>query len=69
MDVDWRQITTICFDADETLWKFDQVKRHALACVLEELEQRLSGVRRLLSIEKMMAIHGAVSEEMVKNDT
>ena len=57
------EITTISFDADGTLWDFEGVMRHALACVLDELYRLVPAASDSLSIETLIAIRGLVAEE------
>ena len=57
------EITTISFDGDGTLWDFEGVMRHALACTLAELHRILPSVPDSLSIETLIAIRNQVAEE------
>jgi len=56
-------IRAISFDGDGTLWDFEQVMRHSLQCVLEELSRIDPGVTSLLDVEKMISIRKSVAEE------
>ena len=57
-------IRAISFDGDGTLWDFEQVMRHSLQCVLEELSRINPGVASLLDVEKMVSIRKSVAEEL-----
>ena len=57
------EITTISFDADDTLWDFDGVMRHALECALRELCLLVPTTPDSLSIETLIAIRNQVAEE------
>lgn len=58
------KITTITFDADDTLWDFNKVMNHALKYSLDEL-YHFSGVReKTLTIEKMIGIRNEVALEL-----
>lgn len=57
------EITTISFDGDGTLWDFEGVMRHALACTLAELHRIVPSVPDSLSIETLIAIRNQVAEE------
>ena len=57
-------IKAISFDADGTLWDFQQVMRHSLGKVMEELEQLDLQAAAALDINKMIAIRNRVAEEM-----
>ena len=57
------KITTISFDADDTLWDFEGVMRHALGCALDELRRLVPSALDSLSIETMIAIRNQVAEE------
>lgn len=57
------RITTISFDADDTLWDFEGVMRHALRCALDELHRLVPSVPDSLSIETLIAIRNTVAEE------
>ena len=57
-------IKAISFDADGTLWDFQQVMRHSLGKVMEELEQLDPGAAVALDIDKMIAIRNRVAEEL-----
>ena len=57
------KITTISFDADDTLWDFEGVMRHALGCALDELRRLVPSTPDSLSIETLIAIRNQVAEE------
>lgn len=57
-------IHAISFDGDGTLWDFEQVMRHSLQCVLEELSQIDPSAASLLNVEKMIFIRNGVAEEL-----
>ena len=57
------EITTISFDADDTLWDFEGVMRHALGCALDELRRLVPSTHDSLSIETLIAIRNQVAEE------
>ena len=63
------RITTISFDADDTLWDFEKVMREALRYALEELRQRTSLAPDSLSVETMIAIRDEVWEEWKGRET
>jgi HAD superfamily hydrolase (TIGR01509 family) len=59
------RIRAISFDGDMTLWDFDKVMRRALAYALAELRRALPGrASAKLTIDKMIEIRNAVSEEL-----
>ena len=57
------EITTISFDADDTLWDFEGVMRHALGCALDELHRLVPSTPDSLAIETLIAIRNQVAEE------
>jgi 2-haloalkanoic acid dehalogenase type II len=57
-------IKAVSFDADGTLWDFQQVMRHSLGKVMEELEYLDSQAAAALNIDKMIAIRDRVAEEL-----
>ena len=57
------KITTISFDADDTLWDFEGVMRHALGCALDELRRLVPSAPDSLSIETLIAIRNQIAEE------
>ena len=57
------KITTISFDADDTLWDFEGVMRHALGCALDELRCLVPSTPDSLFIETLIAIRNQVAEE------
>lgn len=57
-------IKVISFDADDTLWDFEKVMRHALGLVLTELRSRVHGAADALTVETMIAIRQRVAEEL-----
>ena len=57
------EITTISFDADDTLWDFAGVMRHALECALSELQRLVPSTPDSLSTETLIAIRNQVAEE------
>jgi hypothetical protein len=59
------RIRAISFDGDMTLWDFDKVMRRSLAYALAELRRaRPGGASAKLTIDKMIEIRDAVSEEL-----
>ena len=58
-----KEITTISFDADGTLWDFEDVMWHALGCALEELRRLVPSAPDSLSIETLIAIRDRVAED------
>ncbi|HEY41548.1 MAG TPA: HAD family hydrolase [Dehalococcoidia bacterium] len=54
----------ISFDADGTLWDFQQVMRHSLGKVMEALEHLDPQAVAVLNIDKMIAIRNRVAEEL-----
>ena len=60
-----KHLRAISFDGDMTLWDFEKVMRHSLACCLAELRKRLPGpATDELTIERMAEIRNAVAEEL-----
>lgn len=60
-----KQITTVSFDGDATLWDFDKVMRHSLSITLEELRNCIPGKATLdLTVEKMIEIRNTVAAEL-----
>ncbi|OGG45911.1 MAG: hypothetical protein A3F84_14600 [Candidatus Handelsmanbacteria bacterium RIFCSPLOWO2_12_FULL_64_10] len=57
-------IKAISFDADDTLWDFEKVMRHALGCALTEFHRLSPAAADRLTIEKMVAIRQRVGEEL-----
>jgi len=57
-------IKAISFDADGTLWDFEEVMRHSLHYVLQELQKHDSKAAALLSIDKMIEIRSKAAEEL-----
>jgi len=57
------RVTAISFDANGTLWDFEQVMRHSLQRTLAEL-QRLVPAAGALTIESMVSIRDGVAKEM-----
>ena len=57
------KITTISFDADDTLWDFEGVMHHALGCALDELRRLVPSAPDSLSIETLIAIRNQIAEE------
>jgi putative hydrolase of the HAD superfamily len=63
-----RQITTISFDGDATLWDFDKVMRRSLAISLDELHRRVPGrATGELTVDKMIEIRNTVAAELKGN--
>jgi FMN hydrolase / 5-amino-6-(5-phospho-D-ribitylamino)uracil phosphatase len=59
------RIRAISFDGDMTLWDFDKVMRRSLAYALAELRTARPGeASAKLTIDKMIEIRNAVSEEL-----
>ena len=58
------EIAAVSFDADNTLWDFEKVMRHALACTLRELDRLAPGRASPLTVETLIAIRSRVSEEL-----
>jgi putative hydrolase of the HAD superfamily len=59
-----QEIAAVSFDADNTLWDFETVKRHALACTLKELDRLAPGRTGPLTVETLIAIRSRVAEEL-----
>ncbi len=57
-------IKAVSFDADGTLWDFQQVMCHSLGKVMEELERLDLQSAATLDIDKMIAIRNRVAEEL-----
>ena len=57
-------IKAISFDADDTLWDFEKVMRHALGCALTELHRLSPAAAENLTIETMVAIRQRVGKEL-----
>lgn len=57
-------IKVVSFDGDDTLWDFGNVMRHALRCVIDELEQINPEVAAKLDVEKMIATRNRVAAEV-----
>jgi 2-haloalkanoic acid dehalogenase type II len=57
-------IKAVSFDADGTLWDFQQVMRHSLGKVMETLEQLDPQAITALDIDKMIVIRNRVAEEL-----
>jgi 2-haloalkanoic acid dehalogenase type II len=57
-------IKAISFDADGTLWDFQQVMRHSLGKVMEELEHLDPQAAAALDIDRMIAIRNRVADEL-----
>ncbi|MBI2940819.1 MAG: hypothetical protein HYY04_10320 [Chloroflexi bacterium] len=58
------RITTISFDADDTLWDFNAAMRRALACALGELRRLIPVPVDALSIDSMIAIRNQVAQDL-----
>ncbi len=60
-----RQITTISFDGDATLWDFEKVMRHSLSITLDEL-RKCTGTAAVsgLTVDRMIEIRNAVVAEL-----
>ena len=62
---DWRSnITTISFDADDTLWDFQKVMRASLGFALAELRKIVSDTPHTLTIERMIGLREQVAAEL-----
>ena len=62
---DLRNITTITFDMDDTLWDFQSAMENALAVTLERLQSILPGEPTdRLTVPRMMDIRDGVAQEM-----
>jgi len=62
---DRRGITTISFDADETLWAFRKTMRQGLQLALEALQTNLPSLAaNELTVEQLIAIRDEVAAEM-----
>lgn len=57
-------LKAISFDADDTLWDFEKVMRHALGCALTELHRLSPTAAERLTVETMVAIRQRVGEEL-----
>lgn len=58
------RIAAVSFDADGTLWDFEKVMRHSLACALDELRRHRDIAPGSLTIEKMVEIRNRTAEEL-----
>lgn len=56
-----KNITTVTFDADGTLWDFEKVMRHSLRIALTELEKTLPETAGMLTVHKMIEIRNQVA--------
>ena len=62
---DQRDITTITFDMDDTLWDFRTAMEDALAITLERLRQMAPGdAAQRLTVQRMMDIRDEVASEL-----
>jgi len=62
---DGRRITTISFDADETLWDFRRTMRQGLQLALEALQTNLPSLSaNELTVEQLIEIRDEVAAEM-----
>lgn len=57
-------IKVVSFDADDTLWDFDRVMRHALSCTLRELRRLHPAAGEGLTVETMIEIRQQVGQEL-----
>lgn len=57
-------IKAVSFDADGTLWDFQQVMRHSLGMVMEELKQLDPQATAALDIDRMINIRNRVAGEL-----
>lgn len=57
-------IKAISFDADGTLWNFENVMRHSLNHALKELERIDVQAAAMLDIEKMIKIRNRIAKEL-----
>ena len=56
-----KSVSTISFDADDTLWDFGRVMRHALKTVLLEIQLRYPSSAASLTVERMIEIRNEVA--------
>ena len=56
-----KSVSTISFDADDTLWDFNKVMRHALRFVLLEIQMRYPSAAASLTVERMIEIRNEVA--------
>lgn len=65
MTFDARNITTISFDMDDTLWDFQAAMERALAITLERLQTMAPGdAAQSLTVQRMMEIRDEVADEL-----
>ncbi len=62
-------LRAITFDGDHTLWDFDQVMRHALNKVLQELERLAPDAAARLTVDAMIAVRQRVAAELKGSTT
>jgi len=63
-------VTTLSFDAENTLWDFEKVMRHSLGLVLLELRQLVSGSHvHQLNVDTMIDIRNKVAQELQGKET
>ena len=56
-----KSVSTISFDADDTLWDFGRVMRHALRSVLLEIQLRYPSSAASLTVDRMIEIRNDVA--------
>ena len=67
---DQRNITTITFDMDDTLWDFQSAMERALELTLEQLRVMAPGdAARKLTVQQMMEIRDEVASELGEGAT
>ncbi len=62
-------LKAITFDGDQTLWDFDQVMRHSLGKVLQEVERLAPDVAARLTVDAMIAVRNRVAAELKGSTT
>ncbi len=62
-------LRAITFDGDHTLWDFDQVMRHSLDKVLQELERLSPEAAARLTVDAMIAVRQRVAAELKGSTT
>ncbi len=62
-------LRAVTFDGDHTLWDFDQVMRHSLDKVLEELVRLAPEAATRLTVDAMIAVRQCVATELQGSST
>jgi putative hydrolase of the HAD superfamily len=58
-----KSFSTISFDADDTLWDFNKVMRHALSFVLREIRLRHPSSAASLTVDRMIDVRNEVARD------